>query len=765
MRKRKFPLGGSLGSYNITNPLNGQVSTNQIQPNIADPYYNSNNLNNLSAPQPRQNFFQSQTGQGVGQMANVLANVIPQGENSAISTRERDTDASLTGVASAIGPWWGALAKVGTSASAGVRGDDRGSHAQGFIGDQLSPFHQFNSLKDGQSREKVMSFLNPVGASHLAADRRKKTADTKALVEQLAIGKGSESILANYPVYGVGKFGMKLPNGGKLPYPTDDSQVNQLANNVAQYEGDTHEQGGIPIDTNMDSVPEAEIEDQEVVKDDMVLSNRLSPTKEIKNFAKELGIRPKKRETYASLAAKIGKKKGEYETNLSSGNTPAANSARIMTERMDAMMDMLFMDQQVKKFPSVGGNNKFPGGGKLPTVSGPIYAPQDPRTSIEQNRIRAINNLNSAQQFKNMVGGNNLIASSDYAQIQSRYGLSDPTQQVGGGQRNYLSVDPRALQQADSVIQAGRPFLQNTQGLVSRADGGRLPLGKAATYTPALNNPYEDSVYNLPTRQSLWERQVAPTYPETLAINTPSTNALTASIRNPLNTYTPTQAPAIVGNNTASSQAIASRQGDNSPFRKMDWQDYRGDLAALAGTAANQMIINRMETNFNPETADAPLNTYTDRTGYLTSAANQQFTAASRGLNSSSSQDNLALKANLYAKSLQGLNQSLDQEFQRKDANTNRFNELVNRSNIINANIRNQGKLESMNNRNQKRALTQANVDNLLRSYIGNEAVRDFKKSEYTRNYLNSLKSGERGVSERIINNLPKQVKRELGFK
>lgn len=755
MKRRKLPLGGSLGSYNITNPLNGQVNTTQIQPNLADPYYSSNSLNNLSTPQPRQqNFFQSQGGQAAGQAANIFANAIPAGERPNFTQSEKDTDAQGTAIASSIGPWWGALAKVGTSASAGIRGDDRGSHARGWLGATANPFHQFDSLKNGQSREKVTSFLNPIASAHYAADRKKKTADTNALMADLAAQKSSDSILANYPVYGVGKFGMKLPNGGKLPYPTqNNADVDVLASNVGQYNGPTHEGGGIPIDTNMDQSPDAEIENKEVVKDDMVLSNRLSPSKDAKKAANGIGISSKKRETYASLAARIGAKKGELESNMSSTNTPAANSARIMSERMDNMMDMLFMDQQVKKFPSVNGK-KFPGGGRLPlipgqptnnTVAGPLYAQQDPRLGIDQNRQRAIDNLNNAQQFKNIVSPAGLVSSADLQTYQNKFvgGALSLNQPAGGGARNYTRVDPRLLQQADSVIAAGRPFIQPQQPLATRAKGGTLPTISKSYIVDPITGESNRFAYT-----------PDPNYQAPLA--TPSTAPLGASVRNPLNTYTPS---------VAKPAQVQVPQGSESPFRKTDWQDYRGDLAAVVGTAANQMIINRMETNYNPETADAPLNTYTDRTNYLTSSAEQQFNAASRGINNSSSQDNLALKSNLYAKHLQGLNQSLDSEFQRKDNNTNRFNELVNRSNIINANTRNQGKFISMQNRNEKRALTQANVNNLLQSYIGNQATRDFKQSEYAANYLNSLKSGNRGVSERIINNLPAKVKRELGFK
>jgi hypothetical protein len=792
-RKRRYDYG-DIYTKPTTSQLEGTVGQ------AASPYYTPQNLNTLSLPETdRQSFFSSQRGQNLGTIANMAASALPQPKDNPQTGTEKQTEEIGVGVASALGPWWGALAKVGTTASNYVREDDNVSQAQGFVADTLNPFHQFNSLREGASREKVMSFLNPVGASHLAARRKKKVAQQKALEERIALFKNSDDILADYPVYGVGKYGMKFPAGGLLPYPTDGSDVNQLASNVAQYNGATHENGGIDLDVNNDYEPEIEIEDKEVIKDNMVLSNRLTPSKSIKQVAKQLGVISKKRETYATLAARLGKKKGKFEENLDSTIAGQRNTARIMSQRLDEATNALFMDQQLRKFNRDGlekfpkggkipiyskydknkvpnenlpivkknlelglntqydilngviypnevgsmadstvsaSNNwlkrfdpnykpKFPGGGRIPKyglVKGPQYTKSNPQTSLEMNEQHAINNLHAALRFKNNIRGvnNNLVPSGYASEVLG----GTPLQQSGGNMAAYTEVDPLALQRADSVIQATRPIFLERQkrgnsNLAVRKNGGYLPKYRSG-------NPIGGLTVKDPITGEFYQ-----------------------------NDYSP---------NLIEPQLPAYQMPSPEP-RNFDIGDYKGDIAALIGTIGNQIQIARMETEYRPTTVAAPRNSYTDRTGLLTNQINQQFRTASQGLSSSSSQDNQALKSNLYAKSLQGLNQALDSEYQRKDISDARHNELVNRTNIINSNIENQGKFISLENKNRKRALTQQNLDNFIRSYIGNEAMRDLKAVDQDRNIINASRSGDRGVFERYIGTLPEKTRRRLGYR
>lgn len=96
---------------------------------------------------------------------------------------------------------------------------------------------------------------------------------------------------------------------------------------------------------------------------------------------------------------------------------------------------------------------------------GPEYTPQNPKTTPEMNKLHALNNLHLALRFKNQLKGvNNSVIGGDDANASGwNIGRKD------GSANQYVNVDPLAIPRADSVIQAGRPFLY--------AEGGIAPYG------------------------------------------------------------------------------------------------------------------------------------------------------------------------------------------------------------------------------------------------------------------------------------------------
>ena len=1008
--KRRLDYGGLTGKpepRTSTDPLEEEGDPNQA----ASPYYSPENLNALTAaikPQPQVNpppgqvppkksFFNTPTGQGAGIAANAAADFIPKYNNPNQTQGEKATDQAGTQIASAIGPWWGALAKVGTTASGHIRKDDNVSHAQGFLGDTVNPFHQFNSLQEGKSREKTAAFLNPVMASHLAADRRKKAALNRKREKEAEMKRNSQYALGQYNTAGnqyYAKYGMKFPAGGLLPYPTDGSDVNQLSSNMAQYEGSTHENGGIELDTDKDQQPDIEVESQEVIKDNMVFSNRLRPSKDIKNIVRDSGVSVKKGDTYATLSARVGKKKGKFEEQMKSTRVGEKNSAQLMQGRLDETANLLFMDQQVRKFKkgtngkySTGG--KFPNGGKVPPKrkgTGFIAPTQnnDPfkRDALGKNRAelekdKTLKTLDIGRvDFEdwNQRGADNpdnplndpRLLSVDRKQILDRFKTDNklfattfarfdpgnsPEQQKlkGSWMANdiYMDAVPEPLSEATTtptttkklkptyvapqLYQYGswkkpkRPYGGYTGDPIPRIKGRTVQATNVTpppVFPPAVNAPVIPTPptakypYSTPNLQSTapvtqpfsWDNEFnrleevrrTPTYPKggligpvqdrpvdprtlyakydpatspqsqiplvrsnrkkAIQMQTaildrkidpsmmhPDTRFVTDSTANAsqnwLNRNDPQWAEAMKDvqrgplkpidvlpmqgyggytnrlhkmNDALKTRAFggylpAFGEGDKytrksrfrdtaiadqwieNPFtggssrmtytptltdpvvkasnttiaptpRKFDVSDYKGDIAAGIGSIANQIQIGRLETEFNPELADTPRNPYTDRRDYLKQQAGEQYTTATQGIAGSSAQDNLALKANMYAKSLSGLNQQLDQEQQREDAYATKHAELKNRTNLINAQTKNAAKQLSMENRNQKKALTQANIDNLIRSYQGNEQVRQFKKTDYARNQLINARAGERGIDARTIASLPPEVRKQLGY-
>ena len=1135
--KRRYQYGGGLTGKPEPRTSTDPLEEEEGDPNqAASPYYSPENLNALTAalkPQPQANpppsqqppkgsFFSSPKGQATGAALNVAADFIPKNDKYAEtqSATEKKTDEAGVQIAGAIGPWWGALAKVGTTASGHIRKDDNVSHAQGFLGDTVNPFHQFTSFQEGRGKEKTAAFLNPVMASHLAADRRKRIAVNKKREEEAELKRNSQYMLGKYNTAGnqyYAKYGMKFPAGGNLPYPTDGSEVNQLSSNMAQYEGSTHANGGIELDTDQDQQPDIEVEGTEVIKDNMVFSNRLRPSKDVKTIVRDSGVGTKKGDTYATLSARIGKKKGKFEEQIKSTRPGEKNSAQLMQARLDETANLLFMDQQVRKFKK-GTNGKFPNGGKFPDPKKKKIDPYDTRlenlVSKEDLKKAAntpmspLNRYDSASRglapvlrvskvkpsaedyeflkndrfnvyeappsqskilhagylpaniyqkfggkfpnggnippkrkgtgfiaplankdaFKRDALGKNRaelekdkslqtldigrvdfedwnqrgadnpdnplndprLLSVDRKQILDRFktdnklfattfarfdpGNSPEQQKLKGSWMDndiYMDAVPQPLPETTStptstkklkptyvapqLYQYGswkkpkKPYGGYTGDPIPRRRGRTVqatnvtpppvfppavnPLAPNAPIIPANPNapiaPYSTPNFEgqPPPRFNIEDETrrldalgKTPTYPKGGKFSVPTSGRGASAhvdlneypsasypynisqVNTPLYTSVPVDAWAnpveqasklhknfmtasdvryenkFYGQNNPRLQEAAVKadsaeranivrqkyikemeptnkatreawkrvygyskayggytgrlhkmndalktrafggylpafgEGDaydrksrfrdtaiadqwiTNPFtggssrmtytpkltdppvyasnttiaptpRKFGVSDYKGDIAAGIGTIANQIQIGKLETEFNPELADTPRNPYTDRRDYLKQQAGEQYTTATQGIaGSSNAQDNLALKSNMYAKSLSGLNQQLDQEQQREDAYATKHAELKNRTNLINTQTKNAAKQLSMENRNQKKALTQANIDNLIRSYQGNEQVRQFAKTDYARNQLINARAGERGVDARTIAELPPEVRKQLGY-
>ena len=125
-----------------------------------------------------------------------------------------------TSVASAIGPWWGALAELGTEASKELQGDGTNldKNIQGQFAD---PFNQFKNNEDLD--DWVGSFFAPTASAHIKAGRVEKEAERQATkklntTRQSTLTKGAlfQNSLDRYTAPGYGRKGMKIKN--KLSY-------------------------------------------------------------------------------------------------------------------------------------------------------------------------------------------------------------------------------------------------------------------------------------------------------------------------------------------------------------------------------------------------------------------------------------------------------------------------------------------------------------------------------------------------------------------
>ena len=699
------------------------------------------------------------------------------------------------------------------------------------------------------------------GATSIFANNKAKKEEEriKREREELAlqnIKNNSQAILSTYPTSGImsAKYGayLKMPAGGYLPYPTDGSEVEQLASNAAVYKGETHANGGIDIDTNQDQQPDVEIEDQEVIKDQMVLSNRLKPTKEILDTIKGLGVNIKQDDTYASLAERFAKKKGEYETNLNSTRIGESGTAKLMIDRLDSAIDNLFQDQQIQKMKEGINSNTMKYGGYLKSNfhgksgyyvgsdfvplkkmedGGKLNNPDKPKRKITSTALATY--FNSTNDLtKKFAEDRGWVSREDYDNWRKAW--FDNNTPWGTDLKSNANLFWEEGGMRD-VIQEFQNNPKTTRVHVGNFKGQELnkylyPKGAPATYTPYQDNNAaifeievdessntNESKANLPTMKNISKESNI--YPMNFgAISVVSGASSTRKPSGATKAYGMSYAyggklkkmtfgdyipGSLTEDFTLSGKGgyplLARRKAfddyrktlqeqinyeslpinplgfkqsavnsnnnvdiNKEPFNLSTLSDNLGNIATGVGALANQAQINKLETEYTPELVSAPVYNFTSRLPYLRSQIDQAYTTARQGLRGSGAQDNQALQANLYAKSLESLNQATMDEFSREDMFKTRFNEMVNRNQMFNTEAINRARFGSMDNRNQRRALTQQNIDNTIRSVIGNQVAKDQQELDFAKNYMSLLKAGNTGVDKRILEGFNPRLRRRI---
>jgi hypothetical protein len=130
-------------------------------------------------------------------------------------------------------------------------------------------------------------------------------------------------------------------DGGELSLNLQGGSAQKVSDNMMQFNGNTHEEGGIMID------PSSEVETGETMKDGQkIYSDNLYPSmgilKQLKDFS-GVGL---KSGTYADVSKQLGKKKAFYE-NLPISNGKEGNEK--MLEKIEQATELLFQDQEVNK--------------------------------------------------------------------------------------------------------------------------------------------------------------------------------------------------------------------------------------------------------------------------------------------------------------------------------------------------------------------------------------------------------------------------------
>lgn len=653
-----------------------------------------------------------------------------------------------TSVASAFGPWWGALAKLGTSTSKSVQGDGTNLRKD-KIGAMLDPFANVKGLFNGHPLEAL-----PIYGQLLAGKRvHKEAMQRKAQIPGMLEGQ-SQGILAQYPTFGIpqGKYGMRILNfgrftnpnyysgvhsrigkycnggrmydnggelekfqnatplfkqggkyswkwnpseyptnwalGGNLPQVTDNSDQKQIASDMAIYNGATHEGGGIDLDTNKDGKQDIEVENNEVIKDDMVLSDRMEPSDIIKQQLRHLGVYKQQGDSFASYAERLGKKKGEWEKKLDSHLLGESTAAQKMVAKYDKAVNDLFDDQQAQKQEDMVGQYHKKGG-RFHTISIP---------STDERYIR--NNMEIVSEKPH----------DDYSLEQFKKGGHWIQKAINPKHKGYCT--PMTKSTCTGRRRALALTFKKHHGFHKHGLGGLIDIPERA---------YGGQV-------STDDQYASPYFYEDNHVKGFNPNG---------------------GNRT-----LYSKGGDFL-------NDNYGEIASVVGGIGNQLAIGQLKTDFQPNYTPTPLNPYTDRTNYITNQGQSQFRALTQGLNYGSQQENSGVKANLYAKTLGVTNDQLNQEQSRKDALQSHYQQMLQYNNFFNTQQGNAAKQLSMENRNQKVALGQQNWNNTVQSMIGNKTQKELRDLDLAKTFLYSTMQGGTGVSDRLLESLPADIRRK----
>ncbi len=193
-----------------------------------------------------------------------------------------------------------------------------------------------------------------------------------------------------YPTFGV-RGATVFANGGIMPtnrtlrdellVPPRAGTVQDLSGNVAKFEGRTHGEGGIPLDANQDGLAEVEVEDQEVIKDDKIFSDRLRVPDFVIDRIKNAGVTIKPGATFAEVAEKLGRVKGKFEEKLESRDPAIISTGKIMTQRIDDLMEGIFQVQETNK-PLESNTQQLAHGGMVSSKLGKFghLIPMEPDT-------------------------------------------------------------------------------------------------------------------------------------------------------------------------------------------------------------------------------------------------------------------------------------------------------------------------------------------------------------------------------------------------
>lgn len=183
--------------------------------------------------------------------------------------------------------------------------------------------------------------------------------------------------------------------------------------------------------------------------------------------------------------------------------------------------------------------------------------------------------------------------------------------------------------------------------------------------------------------------------------------------------------------------------------------DNLGDLANTANLISNLAATESLETDINPALVEAPRFTFQRRSGIDRARAAQTARAARRGITASSTQGRGATTAAITASQFDAENEIARREAEREDIARDRFQQQLSQTDAFNAQILNQTRFGNLARRNLRRSLRGQARQAFLQGVVGNQERKDQQRLNRARALAISARSGQTGVSERLLEQFP----------
>lgn len=539
-------------------------------------------------------------------------------------------------------------------------------------------------------------------------------------------------------------------NGGDLSLQLEGGEMYQLSDDIAEFEGNTHEEGGIMLDqTN-------EVEDGETIKDGTkIYSDTLTVNPNtIKMLSDSLGFKPSGN-TYAEISKSLAKKKDFYENNYSSRFSDKTNE--LMLDRINQATEMLFQDQEVNK--PVEETSIFRDGGRRKNLNN--YGYNNSFMNTRNHNIRRMNDhdYKTALQFaqiNNRAVPETLIESIKNSQLELI-----KNENINSFNENINNINKNKKFSKEQLwFGRTQPDIKLRTKLEKKSFNDENLLFNTLTDNKLYPNvnldkikQSDNKIYNFPTDSIELNQSV--TDQPLFNVNTDNINqGFDFSKVDFTNNNKDIIDPNIVN------PEVATKNKFNLNTGNIDLMPLITQGANYLNYRRNKNMVKNLPDKIDPTFVNAPRFNYIDRSGADRADIDTSTSSAIKQLQRSSGQDvNAGNLSAIMSANIQGKNRVSQIEGQREDQARQQFD-----NNMINVNAQNAGISNQFNQIN-----TQLNIDKIrtlndvnnafTQGVIANLQVAEANKMEGAKALLTAVKDGNTDVVTRLLQQYPHLAK------